>query len=164
MKRQPIPNPITDRSVWEALCPTNSYKIISPQDFPEGVISTDLLGKCDSILLVSSGNATSTAYYMANINRVESKTGEIDQQPFGLLLVGASASSSGLMFHHGNWCGRTSQPPPEFWENVKNSGIGKCYPLKTLPSKNEGPIEELDIDCQHVAFGKLIDDFKKQSK
>jgi hypothetical protein len=101
---------------------------------------------------------------MANINRVESKTGEIDQQPFGLLLVGASASPSGCFLDHGNWQGRTSQPPPEFWEYISNSGIGHCFPLKTLPIEDSGSIEQLDIDCQHAAFGKLIVTFKKHFK
>jgi len=149
------------REEWEKLCPVNEFRIVKPNQVPS-IIPESLVEKFDSVLIVSSAStAGQVAYYMANGNRVDFKAGEIDQMPFGLAFVGASAIPSGALIQHGDWANRSTKPPPDFWTHVSESGIGRCYPLSELPSSSSGSIHELKIDSQHKAFDKIVSILKE---
>ncbi len=149
-----------DRAAWDQLCPPGEFRIVSPNSVPP-VIPRELLAKADSVLMVASGSPRDQILYMANIHRVDSGTGTIDQEPFGVVFHGSSPASAGCLLHHGTWAGRTTKPPAEFWEALTSSGIGNCYPFTELPSKTAGPITHLNVPSQHGAFRALVTRLKE---
>ena len=144
-----------DRAVWEDLCPPGEYRVLPPFRFPP-IISSGLLSKADSVLVVASGCPQGTVLFMANINRVELEEGAIDQQPFGIVFHGTSPARSGCLLHHGKWKDRTTSPPQVFWDAVAASGIGNCYPFSGIPKQTAGPITDLNVPSQHSAFSELV--------
>lgn len=152
-----------DKKDWEEICPVNEYRILKPEDFPN-VLPESLVDKYDSIFIMASGSSNGVAYYMANGNRVDFMDSAIDQQPFGLAFVGSDVIPSGSLIQHGDWEGRTTYPPPEFWEHISCSGIGNCYPLSELPTSNSGSIEDLKVNSQKDAFIDLVHSLKQFTK
>ena len=141
-----------------AECPAGSYLIVTPDEAGNLVttLSEAHLAKADSVLIMCSGTKSGVAYYMANVNRVENGTLEIDQDPLGFAVFGNQPLVSGCYIQHGNWMGRTTAPPEGFSEYLLASGLGNCFPLPTMPSKRRGSIEELHNSSQEKAFEKLI--------
>lgn len=148
-----------NRRVWDQLCPPGEFRIVSPNSIPP-IVPRELLAKADSVLVVASGSPEGQILYMANVHRVDSRAGAVDQEPFGLVFHGSSPGSAGCLLHHGSWTGRTTKPPPDFWQALTSSGIGNCYPIKELPSKTAGPITDLNVPSQHDAFRALVSRLK----
>jgi hypothetical protein len=144
-----------DRDEWERFCPPGEYRIVSPNSVP-AVIPRGLLKKAESVLVVASGSPEGQILYMVNIHRVDTPAGAIDQEPFGIVFHGSTPSSAGCLLHHGNWQGRTTKPPQEFWTALNSSGIGSCLPIETLPKNAAGPIAQLNNPSQHDAFRALV--------
>jgi hypothetical protein len=150
---------------WNNLCPTNEYRLVS-RDVISGLLSDSLVRKYDSVLLVCSGVADSTArVYMANGYRVDQKDSAIDQMPYGFILTGGTGIPSGLLIQHGNWESRRIEPPVEFWSHIERSGVGTCYPLESLPAQNSGTIADLQV-AKHVtdSFQALLAGLRSQFK
>jgi hypothetical protein len=139
-------------------CPEGSYLVVNPDEAGNLIptLSKAHLAKADSVLIMCSGTNSGVAYYMANINRVENGTLQIDQDPLGFAVFENQPLVSGCYIQHGDWMGRTIMPPDEFSEYVLSSGLGNCFPLPTLPPKSKGSIEELHNSSQEKAFEKLI--------
>ncbi len=152
------------RGRLEELCPVNEWRVIKPQQLLGIVpVSPELLDKSDSVFVMSSGSYDGTAYYMANLNRVDRKAGEIDQQPLGLVFSAKDTSMpSGCIIQHGDWDERSIEPPAQFWEYYNDCKVGDYFPLRTLPAKSFGSIFELKNDnIQGKAFQALLDELKK---
>lgn len=151
------------RDIWEQLCPADQYRVLVPTDVPS-IIPRQLLAKACSVLIVGSGSVHGQILYMANILRVDNSASAIDQEPFGIVFQGNAPASSGCLLHHGNWTGRTTYPPPDFWQTLATSGIDQRYPFESLPSSPAGPITDLHVPSQHGAFQALIFKLKDQLK
>jgi hypothetical protein len=132
------------RMEWEALCPVNDFRVISPRALPT-VVPADLLAKADSVLVLASGTACGTVFYMANVHRVDARSQAIDQEPFGFAFVGNSPTVSGCLIHHGRWYDRSATPPQVFWDALAASGIGNCTPFSQLPANAAGHISAVDV-------------------
>jgi hypothetical protein len=149
-----------DNDEWRALCPVNEFRVIRSTAIP-GPLPDDLTKKFDSILIMASGTENGIVYYMINGNRVNHKDQAIDQMPFGIAFIGDEPTISGCLIQHGDWEGRTTKPPNDFWRYITASGIGNHYAISELPVKDSGPIEELGIHSQEKAFIALVDELKK---
>lgn len=149
-----------NRAEWDALCPPGQYRVIKPENLP-GPLPSALTDKFDSLLVLASGATDGTTYFMLNGNRVEhpsnkQPSGAIDQQPFGIAFLGSSSIGSGCLVQHGNWSGRTTTPPSDFWDHVQASGIGQVYPISELPSSPSGRLEDLRVSSQKEAFNTCV--------
>lgn len=144
-----------DRGKWESLCPPGEYRIV-PGTALTGVLPDALISQYTSVFIMASGTASGNIYFMANGNRVDFPDNAVDQMPFGLAFVGDEPVTSGCLIQHGDWDGRTTEPPQEFWDLVLVSGTNCNYPLSELPTDSAGKITDLKIDSQNVAFGKLV--------
>lgn len=149
------------REQWDQLCPVGEYRIAN-KDALLGVLPARLLATYDSVFIMASGTLSGVVYYMANGNRIDSKDGAIDQMPFGLAFVGNAPIPSGCLIQHGDWGGRTTHPPAEFWGLVDASGTPSHYPLSELPLETTGKITDLKIASQADAFGNLVGVLKDQ--
>ena len=147
---------------WAALCPPNEWRIVSPSSL-SGIIPQALRDKSDSVFIAGSQCGDGTTYYMANYSRVDSRGTAIDQEPLGLAFVGTTNTGSGCLLHHGTWCNRTVQPAPEFWDHMKNSGLGYCYPFSELPCGTQGKLADLAVSSQKAAFSAVIDVIRRES-
>jgi hypothetical protein len=152
------------RATWEGLCPVNEYRVIAPDNLP-GPLPRALTGKFDSVFVATSGSPDGVVYWMLNGNRVEwpskrEPSGAIDQQPFGIAFIGTSPLGSGCLVQHGDWPGRTTPPPSNFWPQVQASGIGHVYPLLEMPTSPSGSIHDLAAGSQQAAFNVLAEQIK----
>ena len=150
-----------DREKWEALCPPGEYRIL-PSEVLSGVVPQELYSQYNSVFIMASGTASGNIYFMANGNRVDFPDNAVDQMPFGLAFIGDDPVPSGCLIQHGDWEGRTTEPPQEFWGLIIASGIHSHYPLSEMPEESAGKITNLKIDSQDAAFGKLVDSLKDQ--
>lgn len=152
-----------NRKEWEDLCPVNEFRIVKPDQLPS-VLPKSLTSKFDSVFILASGSADDTiVYYMINGNRVDYKVGQIDQQPLGLAFVGPDPIPSGCLIQHGDWEGRSTIPPDEFWYYLTESGIGNLYPISELPPRNSGSIKELKSQSQWDAFSDLLNQLRRST-
>ena len=155
------------RSDWEKVCPPSEYRVMSGSHFQatfNGLLPVELTEKYTSIFIAGSPTKNGIVY-MANGNRVDYKPMEIDQMPFGLAFISDSVSGSGILLQHGKWDGRTTSAPDEFWNQISASQLdGVCYPLSELPQSSSGKLDELQIDSQRAALGKLVDILRNKNQ
>lgn len=144
-----------ERSKWESLCPPNTY-IITSGSALFGLLPDDLINKFNSVLVAGSATSNGGVYYLMNCNRVDDKDKAIDQMPFGVLFLHNNPSGSACLIQHGNWEGRTTKPPLDFWEQIEESGISSYYPLSEMPKNNSGNLSELKIESHNSAFNEVI--------
>jgi hypothetical protein len=135
----------------EPLCSVGEYCIVQSDSMPEGMISSGLLKKTHSVLILCSGTTTGRVYAMMNFNRIDKN--EIDQMPYAIAFEGNEPLQSGLLIQHANYNGRTTPLPRDFYEYIAASGT---YPLKEMPSQRKGKITELNIGSQEEAFRLLV--------
>lgn len=148
-----------EKSKWIKICPPDEYRVYDRAQFTQflsPIIPTPLLQKYDSVLIAGSAADSGVVYYMANGNRVDNKAGAVDQMPLGLVFIDDNIAGSGCLIQHGNWVGRTTYPPSDFWNYVSASGIQNYYPLSELPDEPTGSLGQLKIDSQSAAFGTLV--------
>ena len=150
-----------DRAKWESLCPPGEYRIY-PGTVLSSLLPVALITQYNSVFIMASGTPSGIIYYMANGNRVDFRDNAIDQMPFGMAFVGDGPIPSGCLIQHGDWDNRTTNPPPEFWGLITISGTNSFYPLSEIPAENTGRITDLNINSQHMAFGKLVEVLKDQ--
>ena len=147
-----------EASEWSALCPINSYRVISPAEIPS-VIPSGLVAKVDSAFVAASGTEHGDILFMLNLNRVDKNAHAVDQEPFSILFHPSGGSNSGCLVHHGDWEGRTSKPPQNFWDAIQASGMNRYYPFEEFPN-DSGPLSELKGTSQEGAFQRLIFEYR----
>jgi hypothetical protein len=134
------------------ICPTGEYRVVTPSDLPAGIISTSLLKKTHSILVLCSGTANGRVYAMLNLNRIDGN--EVDQMPYAIAFEGNQPIPSGVLIQHGDYPGRTTPLPGDFYEYIAVSGT---YPLKEMPEEDRGSIKNLNIGSQEEALRLLVE-------
>jgi hypothetical protein len=137
--------------------------LVVPQSGIPSLFSPILKLKCDSAVVMSSTGDKGTVIFVCNALRVDHKDLAIDQEPFGIALLSTGAVESGLFLHHGNWHGRTTAVPPQFWDDVAASGLGNCCPGTQLPSST-GPFSDLAGTSHEQAFYNLFDELKRSGQ
>ena len=152
------PAPEVDFELLRGLCPDGEYRVVTPDQFPDGILSESLLKKTHSILVTASGTEAGRVYFMCNLNRKDKK--EIDQMPYGIGIEEHKTLPSGILVQHGNYHDdRTTKLPENFYEFVSVSGT---YPLKTMPPSDSGKLSDLGIGSQREAFDLLISEIRSK--
>jgi hypothetical protein len=149
------PKPSAEIEVLRDLSRLNEYKVVAPDEIPDGIISRDLLRKSHSILLLCSGTQSGRVYFMMNLNRIDYN--QVDQMPYCIAFEENQYIPSGLLIQHGDYQSRTTDLPEDFAEYIAASGL---YPLEEMPSNNAGLVEDLIIDSQKKAFQLLVDNIR----
>ncbi|MCK4977748.1 MAG: hypothetical protein KAS36_12515 [Anaerolineales bacterium] len=152
-----------DRDKWNETCQPGKFTVVEPSKLGElmPTFPLVLLNKSDSVLILASGSPDGVAYYMANINRVDDKNLEIDQHPLGIAFIGDEPLPSGCFVQHGDWSGRSSSPPADFWNCIQASGLGSCSPVTEIPNTTSGSIDDLQIQSQNEAFQVVVEKMSK---
>lgn len=120
-----------------------------------GLLPQSLLAKANSILLLASGSGN-RSFFVANINRVDTRASAIDQQPYIVEFDHDALSAHGGFINHGNWPGRTTTQSQDFFNHVAASGTGAYYPLPEMPTIASGSLDDLQISSQHAAYGNAF--------
>ncbi len=153
-----IDNEVADK--WKEICPSDKYKVIKPdriRDLLPKELQGEYLSKVDSVVVMCSGSTDKT-YLVANLNRID-KGYKVDQDPFSLTFISGQALPSGCILFHGSWEGRTTEVPQEIWSNILASGIGHCFPIDTLPDKEEGDLKEIWNESHGEAFRHILEKY-----
>jgi len=136
----------------ERLCPPGEYRAIEPVSLPAGILSSGLVAKIHSILVMSSGIPNGRIYFMFNLNRIDYN--EMDQMPYGIAFDKSEVLPSGILIQHGSYHNRRTTPiPGDFYNFITASGL---YPLSEMPKSHAGSIAELKIDSQEKAFKTIV--------
>lgn len=145
------------------LVPDNAYVVIDKgtlYDYLPNKLKGDYYNKlADKHLLVKTVDKSSGTLAMININRIDKKHKEIDQDQWGLVWRSGQStpSASGALYSHGSWKGRTKpiDIPNEWIEGVLDSGLGNYIPITTLPSLSSGSIDDLESTSHWYAIDAL---------
>jgi hypothetical protein len=161
---QKFPMQSGDVAAWLDLAPENSFRVIAPDEMPSH-LPTELLEKCDAVLVMRSGSYEKE-YIVGNLYRRDK--GKIDQMPFGSVIISGSGSS-GVLTHHGDWEGRTfsgSDTAPSYYKlSEEGSGIyTSSFATLGLPSKESGSITEVTPESNVAAFEAVLEELRKCSE
>ncbi len=151
---QPKPNIVFE--TLHQLCPVNEYRVVTPDEIPSGIIAPGLLAKTHSVLILCSGTSSGRIYAMMNFNRIDD--GEVDQMPYVMAFDSNESIPSGVLIQHGNYSGRTTPLPQDFYPYIAASGT---YPLQEMPTSQSGSIYDLKIGSQEDAFRILVTTIEK---
>jgi len=145
---------------------TGAYYRVLPQDEIPSVFPAAFREKCDhAVMMVSdvtegtrfTGEAVASTVVVCNAQRVDTRAGAIDQEPFAIAVVGDEPAPSGVFVHHGSWEGRTETALARgFWDYVEESGVGDCFPFQDLPEGAAGPLDDLREAGHGSAFRTAI--------
>ncbi len=152
MRLNPYPISKNDYKNLQAICPLNSYKVVSPHQIPVA-LPEQLIDKSFRAIVVNSGDLYA-AVTMINLLRVDKNDKAVDQQPFICAYYndGKNIDLTAGIIQHGNWLGRTIYPEDAFFRAIEGSGIILYYPFVGVPSKESGHISELTPDAHKEAF------------
>ena len=140
------------------------YKVLRKDEIPS-CFSSILKQKCDhAVVMVSDvstakdfGAPAAATVVVCNAQRVDPKEKAIDQEPFGIAVIGDEPAPSGLLLHHGDWNGRTVSDLPEgFWKYVESSGVGDYFPFQKFPGGACGPLDDLRKTSHGMAFREVV--------
>lgn len=155
--------PLTEEQMayYTGNCPKDEYRVLqgitSLPGLPDGLVR-----KADNLLIGCSGDANGGLYYFANLSRIDSKDKAIDQHPFGFIVDSTNQTPSGVLIDHGNWEGRTVNPPTEAWNEIMQGSFEQYQSLQILPPNESGSIYELSDSSQQRAFATMIQKLNKE--
>ena len=144
------PSSYTAYEMWSRLAPEGTYRNV-PLSAMAGLLPQNLLAKANSILLQASASGI-RSYFVANINRVDTPTSAVDQQPYIVEFDHDALSTYGGFLDHPDWLGRTSKQSQDFFNHIAASGTGACYPLSEMPTSDSGSLDDLRVSSQCAAF------------
>jgi hypothetical protein len=136
------------------------WRIVPQSELPS-VFPVAFREKLDSALLIASPTSTGGAYLAFSAHRIDFKDKAIDIEPFGLIVHSTGPSPSGVFLHHGNWPGRTENPPQRFWAEVLESGIGNYFHTNPPEGAVEGTLEQLPKG-HRGAFNALVSEIRRR--
>jgi len=119
------------------------------------VFPARLRDKIGAALVIGAPTSTGGAYLVYSAHRVDRPAQAIDIEPFGLIVHSTGPSASGVYLHHGVWEGRTHYPPPEFWDDVAQSGIGAYYMTQRPMNLRTGTLAQLPTGDRN-AFDAVV--------
>ncbi len=123
-----------------AIAEGDGYKVIGPKDFPSYTPAT-LRSKFDSATRIVSGSETEQTLVVYNFFRLDKSN--VDEHPFGYIVVSGSQAVSGSFLEHGDWDGRTTPVDPAFAAHISSSGLGGFFLGCPPDGRLAGPISEL---------------------
>lgn len=132
----------------------SGYRVVSAASLPSA-FPRSFREKIDSAVLIAQPTSTGGIYMAFNNLRIDVNDRTVDQHPFGFFIHTTGIASVGVFVHHGNWIGRTVQPPPELWTRIANSGIGDYFYSFPPAGKLSGPLADLPTDHRQ-AFDAAI--------
>jgi hypothetical protein len=168
MRFQHFQIPETAKADWLNLCGDNAYAIVNANRIP-APLSTGLLQKCDTALVLRSGslaNGDDLVYIMANLNRVHGAN--IDQMPFAIGIISGSNFTSGALTHHGNYDpARTSPASPTTQSYVtltpdQQARFVNNFSFYQLPPAESGPLASLGVQSQINALNTVVAELQAQ--
>ena len=132
----------TQQAEIDAVARTNGWRIVGHGDLPT-VLPVSFREKIDSAVVIASGTTSGVTYLVYDNLRVDVNDDAIDHDPFGIVVYSTGASPRGMLLHHGDWDGRTEQPPDSFWDYVRDSGIGDYFYTNPPSGQSTGTLENL---------------------
>ena len=132
----------TQQSELQPFDLTAGWQVLSHQSIPT-VFPEPFRNKLDSAVVISAPTSSGGTWLVFNALRPDRRAGQIDQEPFAIIIHSTGADPSGMFLHHGKWRGRSQKPPDGFWAHVDESGIGNYF-LANPPSElTQGPLDQL---------------------
>jgi hypothetical protein len=146
----------------ETLVSPGSFRVLTRGELPS-FIPEGLRAKCAIAYVAASSGPEGNTYMMCDSHRVDAKAQSIDQEPLVCLITTGGAQSIATLVHHGNWHGRSYDPPAEYWGAIKASGIGAYYNSAIPLGAKEGPLSDLP-QCEVNAFEALIEGITERDR
>ena len=147
-------DPTESVELGSVLVDGDGFLVVGPADFPS-FIPGSLAAKFDSATRIISGSAGNSPVILYNFRRIDGS--EVDEHPFGSMLVSGSIAISSSFLDHGDWPNtkRTTPITPQHAAYITASGIGGYFLQHPSDGKLSGSLAELpasDVD----AFNQFI--------
>lgn len=132
----------------------DGFRVVGPSDFPSFLPRT-LIPKLDSATRIVSGSAGASPVILYNFRRIDGS--EIDQHPYGAMIVSGSYAISSSFLDHGNWptTQRTTAITKEHAAHLSASGIGNYFLQHPPEGKISGSLKEL-LKTDQEAFDQFL--------
>ena len=144
----------TQQRELEAYARMPGWRILSKESLPT-VFPPTFRRKLDSGVLIAGPTSSGGTYLVCNALRVDARARAIDQEPFAVIVHTAGASTAAMFLHHGTGPRRTQPPPPGFWEQVAESGVGNYFLVNPPSGTTGGTLDQLPAD-HRAAFDSAI--------
>ena len=134
---------IDSQAQSEALAPMangDGFEVLVPAQFPS-FVPQSFREKCDSATRVVSGSGSDQAIVVYNFRRLDRTN--VDEHPFGYIVVSGSQAVSGSFLEHGDWDGRTTPVSHAFTAHVSASGLGGFFLAHPFHGRVSGSLAEL---------------------
>jgi hypothetical protein len=120
----------------------DGFRVIGPSGFPS-FIPASLAAKFDSATLIISGSGGNNPVILYNFRRIDGA--EVDEQPFGAILISGSVAISSSFLDHGDWpnTSRTTPITTEHAAYITASGIGGYFLQHPPAGRLSGSLGEL---------------------
>jgi hypothetical protein len=139
--------------IGEIIRKGDGFKVLGKADFPR-FLPKSFTEKCDSATQIVSGSAGNTPIVMFNFHRVDGYN--IDEHPYGVMMLSGSVAISGSFLDHGDWSNRTTPVTKEHAQMINMSGIGDYYLNNPKYGVNSGSFHELS-ENEYNAFKTFVD-------
>lgn len=120
----------------------DGFRVIGPSDFPSFIPRT-LVPKLDSATRIVSGSAGNSPVILYNFRRIDRS--EVDEHPYGAMIVSGSSAISSSFLEHGDWptTQRTTAITQEHASHISASGVGNYFLQHPPEGKISGSLGEL---------------------
>jgi hypothetical protein len=149
------------RQEMDYLEPKPGWWLVPHADLPS-VFPEEFRQKIDTALMIAAQTSTGGSYLVFSANRVDRKAQAVDIEPFGLIVHSTGVSASGVFLHHGDWESRTEKPPPQFWDEIRNSGIGNYFLTNPPEGRHFGTLDELPKGHKG-AFNAIVSEIRNHT-
>jgi len=145
----------------ETIVSAGSFRVLTQGELPS-FIPNALRTRCEGAYIAASAGPNCTTYIMCDLHRVDAKASCIDQEPLLGIVTSGGAQSVATFAHHGDWPGRSCNPPQAHWNSIKASGIGAYYNSAIPPSLKQGFLSDLP-QGEKSAFEAIINGIAKSN-
>src|SRR5262245_14805458 len=132
----------TEQAELHPFAMTPGWQLVSRESIPS-VFPPEFRKKFDSAVVISAPTSSGGTWLVFNALRPDRPAGQIDQEPFAIIVNSSGADPSGMFLHHGKWRGRSQKPPHGFWAQVDESGIGNYFFANPRSGLTQGPLDQL---------------------
>lgn len=130
----------------------DGFQVVGPSELPSFTPAT-LKAKVDSATRIVSGSTGDHPVVMYNFRRIDGAN--VDEHPYGALLVSGSTAVSSSFLEHGNWHDRTTPISAQHAAEISGSGIGGYFLAHPPSGLTSGSLDELPASDES-AFKQFI--------
>jgi len=107
-------------------------------------------------MMSSDYTVQNRSVFVANMFRFDRIDSALDQEAYVIVYNHELESTTGALFHHGDWNKRTFKANQEVLTAIENSALGVYFPLIGIPERPSGPLKDLEEHPQGDVYQRVV--------